>query len=313
MREQFETKDFVPKHLHIIAEANKILIEYNRAGYTMTLRQLHYQFVARKVKLLDGEPYQNKDTSYDMLGKVMTAARFCGLVDWTHMEDRLRELEHDSVWDSPSQIIEAVADQYREDVWKGQPYRPEVWIEKDALGGVIDGVCKEFRIDYFACRGYVSASAHYKASKRWLKTIKAGQKPVVFHLGDHDPSGLDMTRENAAKFKLLTGRTIEVVRLALNFDQVELYNPPPNPAKLTDVRAPAYVEEFGYESWELDALEPQVITELIREAVEPRIVKKKWDAAHKEEEANRNRLELVSKNWDDVVERLEYDQENDDE
>lgn len=318
-REAFQVKEFHRKHVHVIAEANKILKEYFAAGFTMTLRQLHYQFVARKIMLEpdrigeDKVPYANTDKSYDMLGKVLTEARFCGLVDWSHMEDRLRSLERITRWSSPSAIVNAVAEQYQEDLWTDHKYRPEVWIEKDALAGVIEGICEELRVDYFACRGYVSASAHYQASQRWRQYRANKQEPIIFHLGDHDPSGLDMTRENGAKFALLMGKPVKIVRLALNFDQVEQYDPPPNPAKMSDVRAPGYVAEYGTDSWELDALEPQVISDLIRDAVTPVIQPKQRKANQASEDSNRERLRLVSKHWDNVVGFVEeFDGSDDD-
>lgn len=304
-RELFVERKFKPHIMHIINEADAILTEFMAKGFTMTLRQLHYQFVARKVILFDGEPYQNTDKSYDRLGVTMSNARLAGLIDWSAMEDRHRSLERISRWDSPADIVEVIADQYQEDLWEGQKHRFEVWIEKDALSGVIANICEELRIDYFACRGYVSASAQYGAAKRFKHYRMAGQKPVVLHLGDHDPSGLDMTRENREKFALLTGMDVEVRRLALNYDQIEEHRPPPNPTKLTDSRDPKYVEEFGHSSWELDALNPEVIEDLIRQAVEPYIDQKKKKNAMASEQHGQRLLKRVSGIWDRVVVRLD--------
>ena len=92
---------------------------------------------------------------------------------------------------------------------------------------------------------------------------------MVVYLGDHDPSGLDMSRDIQDRLQLMTyGMEVDVQRLALNFDQVEDYQPPPNPAKLQDSRAAAYIGLYGMESWELDALEPQVLDGLISGAIE---------------------------------------------
>ena len=294
---QFIEKRFRPDVLATIEQANRILREYAAKGYTMTLRQLHYQFVARDL-------YTNTLQNYKRLGEYMSNGRLAGLVDWDHMEDRLRELERSPRWDSPSSIIEAVARQYQEDLWHGQKQRPEVWIEKDALAGVIEPVCSELRVDYFACRGYVSQSAQFEAAQRFMRYRRNGQEPVVFHLGDHDPSGIDMTRENEEKFMLLTGRRVKVVRLALNFDQVEQYNPPPNFAKITDSRARAYIDRFGTDSWELDALDPDVLAGLIRGAIEPMIDRDRWDAAKSEEDSNLRDLRDAADNWDDVADYL---------
>jgi len=295
MREQFINKRFNRASREMIEQANVILGKYFADGYIMTLRQLHYQFVSRDL-------YANTPQNYKRLGSVMSDARLAGLVDWGMMEDRLRELDRSPRWESPASIVEAVADQYKEDLWQGQKYRPEIWIEKDALAGVIEPVCRELRIDFFACRGYVSQSAQYEASKRFLRYRHAKQTPIVFHFGDHDPSGLDMTRENREKFALLTGLNIELRRLALNIDQVREYNPPPNFAKITDTRAAGYIEQFGEESWELDALDPPVLAALIRENVEALIDRDLWQKRYRDEATNKDKLQAVSERWEDVAE-----------
>lgn len=309
MKEAFIDRRFGAAARVIIRAANEILEEMHDKGYTMTLRQLHYQFVSRKVAVsLPGakveEFYSNTQKSYKRLGSIISEARLAGLVDWAMMEDRLRTLDGLNYWSSPASIIEAVADQYRTDRWEGQTYRPEVWIEKDALAGVIEGVCNRYRVRFFACRGYVSQSAQYEASKRFLQIRESKQEPIIFHLGDHDPSGLDMSRENRAKFELLTGNPVELRRLALNFDQVQQYNPPPNPAKMSDTRARAYVREYGRKSWELDALSPEIIERLIVDAIEPLINKRIWDRAKARETKEKNQLEKVSLNWDDIVSQI---------
>lgn len=310
MKEAFIDKRFNLSSKIIIDAANKILEELDAQGYTVTLRQLHYQFVTRQIRIGTdkdtNEPiiYSNTQQSYKRLGGIVSDARLAGLIDWSMMEDRLRSLDGLNHWESPASIIEAVSQQYRSDQWEGQKYRPEVWIEKDALAGVIENVCNKYRVRFFACRGYVSASAQYDASKRFKYARRMGQEPIVLHLGDHDPSGLDMSRENRAKFKLLSGAPVELKRLALNFDQVQEYNPPPNPAKMGDSRAEDYVSQFGEESWELDALAPNVIEKLITDALDPLIDRKKWDRATRKEEVGRNQLQKVSLNWDDIVSQL---------
>ena len=295
MKEQFIERRFSEGSLDLIEKANVILGEYDAQGLVLTLRQLYYQFVARGM-------IPNKQTEYKRLGSVINDARLAGLIDWSMMEDRTRMMRGITHWDNPATIIKAVATQYKEDLWRSQKFRPEVWIEKDALVGVIERACQDLRVDYFACRGYTSQSAQYEAGHRFRRYRKAGQKPVVFHFGDHDPSGIDMTRDNADRLAMFAGMDVEVRRLALNMSQVEEHNPPPNPAKETDSRASEYIIRFGGESWELDALEPTVIDGLIRSNINALIDRQKWNAALREEEANREALQATSDRWDDVWE-----------
>ena len=234
------------------------------------------------------------------MGVVVKNGRRAGLIDWEAIEDRTRNRRIFPSWDSPGEIVEGAARQYREDLWLGQRYRPEVWIEKDALIGVIEGVCGEFRIPYFACRGNTSMSEMYTAGRRFKLQIAQGLIPVVLHLGDHDPNGLDMTRDNQDRLAMFARRSVEVRRLALNIDQIEHYRPPPNFAKETDSRFAAYVAEFGEECWELDALDPTVLADLIRTEVEGLIDVETWNSALAQERANRAVLNDVSQNWSKV-------------
>ncbi len=126
----------------------------------------------------------------------------------------------------------------------------------------------------------------------------------MLHLGDHDPSGMDMTRDNRDRLDILKA-VVEVKRLALNMDQVEEYGPPPNPAKVTDSRFAAYVTEYGDESWELDALEPRVISELIEEHVKMYRDDYKYQARLEEQEATRETFSELSDRWDEVKEFLD--------
>jgi len=137
---------------------------------------------------------------------------------------------------------------------------------------VIEGICQELDVPYFPCKGYVSQSEMWVAAMRLKRTnLQDEQIPVIIHLGDHDPSGIDMTRDIIDRmevFQVNMGRW-ECNRIALNIDQIQEYNPPPNPAKTTDSRYQGYITEFGEDSWELDALEPRVMRDLIRKTVEP--------------------------------------------
>lgn len=266
-------KSFQKKRLDLIAKSNSIIAEYDRQGFTLTLRQLYYQLVSR-----DFIP--NSQTEYKKLSATISDARLAGLVDWNAIIDRTRNLRANSHWENPAEILKSAIQSYRIDKWADQPYRPEVWIEKDALVGVIENSCQELDVPYFAARGYNSqsemwATGHY----RFRAHLSEGQVPIIFHLGDHDPSGLDMTRDIVGRLALFVGQDIEVRRLALNFDQVEQYSPPPNPAKLADPRAEGYMAEFGRSSWELDALSPAVISDLITVAIQSVMDENLWQAA----------------------------------
>ncbi len=288
MRETFVEKNFRADSLETIDKANVIIAEYQAQGFTLTLRQLYYQFVARGF-------LANKQTEYKRLGSIINDGRLAGLIDWAAMEDRVRNVSKLPNWTTPHEFLEDAPEWYREDLWLDQPVNVEVWIEKDALAGVIEPVCHRWRLPSLACRGYVSQSELYSAGKRFVHDASRNQRrTLVLHLGDHDPSGIDMTRDNLDRLRMFSntrlGATVDVKRIALNFDQIEQYDPPPNPAKETDSRAEGYIREYGESSWELDALDPSVIDALIEVEIQAVLDQRRWRKALKAEEANRERI-----------------------
>lgn len=251
----------------------------------------------------------NSDKEYKKLGNVIADARLAGMIDWNAIVDRTRYVRDLSHWGSPAGMIKACSSQFRLNKWDRQPEYLEVWIEKDALIGVIENVCQENDVPFMACRGYASASEVWRAGCGRIKPrVQAGKKATVLYLGDHDPSGIDMTRDVRDRLKLFVGATlahrVTVERLALNMDQVELYNPPPNPTKLKDSRAKSYLEDFGEECWELDALDPIVIRDLIESSIQARRDDELWQEAVEEEQVARAHLARIADNWDDVISNL---------
>lgn len=296
---QYTSPSFRPSTLRIIERANQIIGEYTKMGFSLTLRQLYYQFVSR-----DWLP--NRQQEYKRLGSIINDARLAGLIDWGAIEDRGRNLLRFTSWESPADIIDACASQFRHDLWADQSTYVEVWVEKEALIGVVAVPCSKWRVPHFACKGYTSQSEMWDAGHNRLRHhTKLGKDVTILHLGDHDPSGIDMTRDISERLSVFARGRVEVVRLALNMDQVEEYNPPPNPAKMTDSRFQGYSDIYGDESWELDALSPDMIAGLIESAVIERVDVEVWDEAKVREEEAKDSLRAVSERWEDVQEYVQ--------
>ena len=297
---EYVTKRFNAASESRIVDANEIISEFAELGFSLTLRQLYYQFVARG-------KIENSQKSYKQLGELISNARLAGLIDWRAIEDRTRSVRGRNHWDCPAGIVDAAAGWYGRALWVDQDYRPQVWIEKDALVGVIEGVCVEFDVPYFSCRGYTSQSALWRAAQV-MRGLPFGQTPVVIHLGDHDPSGMDMTRDITERLKLFCGQAVAVERIALNYDQIKQYNPPANPAKLTDSRAGGYISKFGSDSWELDALNPTVIAALIRAEIEGYISDREaWEAEIATVDSHKEELAMLANNYDLAIDAIRED------
>ncbi len=293
MKEKFVDKNFSKKSLGMIQRVNQILEEYRQLGYRLSLRQLYYQLVARDI-------IENSIRSYKNIGSLVSNARQAGLVDWGMIEDRNRDYAIPSHWDSPADILDSAAYSFKIDKWESQDYHIEVMVEKDALSGVLGPVCRNLDIGITANKGYSSSSTMYEAGKRIADlAIESRKKIVLFYLGDHDPSGIDMTRDVRERIELYSRLygDLKVERLALNWDQVEMWNPPPNPAKETDSRFGAYMAEFGDTCWELDAIEPGELGKLVEEAVLEYRDEEAWKLAVDEEETMKKELEIMAENY----------------
>jgi len=145
----------------------------------------------------------------------------------------------------------------------------------------------------------------WSAGRRLRQAGIAGQTPLILHLGDHDPSGIDMTRDIQERLSLFSETDVEVKRIALNRDQIDFYNPPPNPAKMTDSRFADYQRLHGSSSWELDALKPEMLVDLIKQEIADVLDPDLFNAKVAEEHEGQQLIEDIADRWDDVLEYLE--------
>ncbi len=150
MKQFFKEWNPTAQSAAIIEQANEIIEDYEAQGYTLTLRQLYYQFVARDL-------IPNSDRSYKNLGGAITKGRLAGMIDWEAIEDRNRK--HNTHWtaEDPRQEIEDLPRMIRFDQWGRQDHYVEGWVEKDALGRVIEKACRPLLVPHMACKGYLSA------------------------------------------------------------------------------------------------------------------------------------------------------------
>lgn len=292
---------------------NSIIEEYQEEGYTLTLRQLYYQLVSRDV-------VPNKQSEYSKLSTLLKEGRMGGIVDWDAIEDRLRKPQSPSSFESPKSILDACIEQYELPRQGGQKTYIEVWVEKDALSGVLKRVTEKYHVPILVNRGYSSVSAMFDSYERFSRKVDSGKKILILYLGDFDPSGMDMIRDIKDRiteffkkdaidifetldisvqqemydtvynqynehevifsqaeiaeitadeyFKLWVEENFIVKPIALTKEQINLYNPPPNPAKITDPRAKEFIKKHGATSWEVDALKPEVLNSLLTRSIE---------------------------------------------
>lgn len=258
--ECFRPRKFGAESLLRISQCNKIIEIYLASGLRLTLRQLYYQFVSKAL-------IPNEEKSYRKLGSLVSNGRLAGLIDWDAIEDRMRQPETPAEFEDLNELLSAALNSYRLPRLCGQDVYAELWVEKDALAGVLQPLAQKYHATLMVNRGYSSQSAMYESAQRIQAGIEdaGASESVVFYLGDLDPSGEDMVRDISDRLSMF-GVDVDVRKVALTMAQVNQYTPPPNPTKLTDSRASGFIKKFGRSSWEVDALPPNVLHTLIDDA-----------------------------------------------
>lgn len=293
MKEQYgEVIKFHRKSMELIEKCDVIVTEYVQQGFRLTIRQLYYQLVARGF-------VENTVRSYENVQSLMTNARLAGMIDWDAIEDRTRAFIARPHWSSGQQILYGASRGYHEDLWGEQETRVFVIVEKEALAGVLERVCHEYDLPLLPARGYPSASTLREFAKE--RIMGATRQIVVLHLGDHDPSGIDMTRDLIDRLNLFTRDRVEIdlQRIALTMAQIEEVQPPANPAKSTDARFEAYRALYSDESWELDALSPAYLHKLVEDNVLPHIDQEAWQHTKDRIARVKARIADIADNFED--------------
>lgn len=292
MKEAYIKKPFRKSTLGLITVMNDIVSDFKSQGFVLTVRQLYYQLVARDL-------IPNTEKSYKNIVETINNGRLAGLIDWDMIEDRTRGFIDISYWNSGKSILTSAADSFHMDMWANQGVRVFCIIEKEALVGVLSGICRQYDVPLLAARGYPSSTVLRDFCKtRVIPMDRRQERIIVLHLGDHDPSGIDMSRDLQDRIDLLSRNVpIEFRRLALNIDQVEELDLPPNPAKSTDSRFVEYKKQFGDESWELDALSPSYLCSLVEKEVSEVLDPELWEETKSRIEATKKKIYELSENF----------------
>jgi len=256
----------------------------------LTVRQIYYQLVG-----LGHIPHIPKE--YGSVLRTIKNARYSGIIDWDTIVDHARVSHMYPSWDSTSDIIIAAAQQYRLHRWEHQEYYVELISEKDALLTILEPIANEWHIRFTPYRGYVSSSILYELSKRIIKARGEGKIVKLYYLGDHDPSGCDMRRDIKKRLtEFLKGSFVEVQRenIALTMEQIREYDLPSNLVDGDDTRNDWYKENFGDEKWEVDALRPDILRDLVGSAIKKCVDIATWNDTLKTEQEEKKELEEVA-------------------
>jgi hypothetical protein len=255
--------------------------------------------------------YPNTKSKYTQLSTQLVKARLTGDVDEERIEDRSRQfIGEDYGWDSVDDFVNHRFSSffnspiyYARKLWTSQPEFIILWIEKDALSTVVSSIAKKYNVITCPSRGYAS----YTYIKEALELLPEDKEVTLLHLADHDPSGIDMTRDLFIRFFQYAENKISVERVALNYDQTQEYDLPPNPTKTADPRFETYFAQYGPYCWELDAIEPTELQRLVTRAIEQHIDFEKWARVQTQEEQETEELEVMFNSIWDLLAENGYD------
>ena len=287
MKECFSNKKFGERALDLIAKANSVIESPDYAGVCVTVRQLYYQFVSESW-------LANTPQNYEALATVIAEGREAGMIDWDAIEDRGRVTNEHPSFPSLKAYLTQLNESFRLDKWKKQKHYLEVMVEKQALEGIIYPVCEKWSVPLTANKGYSSVSSMYKRGK-FIQSQRdvEGKEVHVLYLGDHDPSGIDMTRDVKDRLERYSDGPVDVIRLGLNHDQVLRHQLIENPVKFDDSRAAGYIERFGTHSWELDALKPKTLRALVENGIKQFLDLPAWRALENQQQSDQDTLQTI--------------------
>ena len=250
-----------------------------------TVRQVFYALTVRgKILKIEQEYHRT-------VVRLLVDMREEGKLPFVWIADNTRWQRKPSSFTGIESALESFAQSYRRNLWASSPVYVEVWVEKDALAGVLYEETKVYDVPLMTSRGYSSLSFVHSAAQ----AIKAIGKPTyIYHFGDLDPSGQDAARDIEAKLRRYApDAEIHFERVAVTRQQVEQWDLPTRPTKMTDTRA----KKFVGTSVELDAIPAAQLRTLVRECIERHVDQQQLEILRTAEKSEREMLAIFGKTY----------------
>jgi hypothetical protein len=253
--------------------------------HPMTVRQVFYQMSTRGYIAKTEREY--KQTVCRLLARL----RLRQEIPFGWIADDTRWMRKPTTYDSMEAALKLNVQTYRRALWARMPVNVEVWIEKDALAGVVYDITAEWDVPLMVTRGYPSLTYVYEAAE----ALSQSHKPTyIYYLGDYDPSGVDISRGLEARLRSFApDAVIEFRRIAVEPYQIRIFDLPSRPTKTSDSRAKRFNSDI---SVELDALPPDILRDLVKRSILGHVNSDELARLRQIEAAERESLEWVVNN-----------------
>lgn len=230
-----------------------------KADHPQTLRGLFYQLVSQGIVPKTDAAYKG------LVGRLAVRMRRANVLPYEWLADNTRWMRKPTSYTSLEAALARTAATYRRAVWADQPVYVEVWLEKDALAGVLFDVTAVWDVPLMVTKGYPSLSYLYEAAE----ALRAADKPAYLdHFGDLDPSGVDIPRKVEAELRRMVPEAdIHFERVAVTEDQITRWDLPTRPTKATDTRSAG----FGTRSVEVDAIPAHWLRALVASCLDKHV------------------------------------------
>ena len=248
-----------PRTRIIVSEAYKLCEEMNRGyGQRVTVRQIYYNLFSKGIIQLNQREYRR-------VCRILTNARKRGYIPFEWIEDRSRRPLMSMLYGDIQEFLGTLIEEYKRDTWKGQDRFVIILVEKEALAPIIWDIAKEYNVFVFPTKGFPSWSMFVEDLRQLVECFGAGKELIVLVLSDLDPSGEHIKEDYKSKLDFMAKelgfrQPYIIEKVAVTEEQVKKYNLPP--------MYKSYKNKGTIPIWELDALDPKILRQIVKEAIE---------------------------------------------
>ena len=259
-----------------VGERRAALFDIIHEQRPMTVRQVFYQATVRNL-------VEKSEAGYNKVQTDLVQMRRTRQLPYSWLADNTRWQRRPRTFHSIEQALQDTADFYRKSLWADADCYVEIWLEKDALAGVVTPVTEKYDVPLMVSRGYASLSFLHSAAE----DINDLAVPAyIYHLGDFDPSGVNAAEKIEQTLReMAPGAEIHFERVAVTLEQIEQWKLPSRPTKASDSRS----KGFGDISVELDAIPPDDLRRLVQDVIEQHLPRRQFEIL-KIAEASERRL-----------------------